>query len=334
MTRLSRRQFMVGVGSAGLLAGCGRLPWQGQPAPRRVPTIGWLTLESPDPLEPGFVENFEAFRQGLAALGYVEGQNLVIEQRLTDQAGLRDAATDLVRLQVDVLVTSGQPATLAAKAATSTIPIIFASAPDPVGTGLVASLARPGGNLTGLSAMSPQLSGKRLELLAQVVPGLQRVAFLWYALSPASSVQELQAATQTLGVRLQVLEIHDIADYEAAFAAAGAEQAAALMVGGGITNRHRARIVSLAARARLPAMYTSSLFVRDGGLMAYGPDVLDFRRRAATYVDKILKGTHPADLPVEQPMTFEFVVNMRTARELGITFPHEVALQITEVIDG
>jgi putative ABC transport system substrate-binding protein len=334
MTRLSRRQFMVGVGSAGLLAGCGRLPWQGQPAPRRVPTIGWLTLESPDPLEPGFVENFEAFRQGLAALGYVEGQNLVIEQRLTDQAGLRDAATDLVRLQVDVLVTSGQPATLAAKAATSTIPIIFASAPDPVGTGLVASLARPGGNLTGLSAMSPQLSGKRLELLAQVVPGLQRVAFLWDALSPASSVQELQAATQTLGVRLQVLEIRDVADYEAAFAAAGAEQADALMVGGGINSRNRARIVSLVARARLPAVYPNSLFVRDGGLMAYGADALALYRRAAAYVDKILKGTHPADLPVEQPMRFDFVVNMKTARALGITFPHEVALQITEVIDG
>jgi putative ABC transport system substrate-binding protein len=184
-----------------------------------------------------------------------------------------------------------------------------------------------------VSAMSPQLSGKRLELLAQVVLGLQRVAFLWDALSPASSVQELQAATQTLGVRLQVLEIHDVAhDYEAAFAAAGAEQADALMVAGGINNRNSARIVSLAARARLPAMYASSLFVRDGGLMAYGPDTLDLRRRAATYVDKIIKGTSPADLPVEQPMRFDFVINLKTAQALGLTIPPHVLLQATEVI--
>jgi putative ABC transport system substrate-binding protein len=333
--RVSRRRFVQGAGGVGLglVTGCGRLPFQGQPPTPKVPTIGWLTLESPDSLETGFVENFEAFRQGLAALGYVEGQNLVIEQRLTDQAGLRDAATDLVRLPVDVLVTSGQPATLAAQAATSTIPIVMGAAGDPVGASLVASLARPGGNLTGVSAMSPQLSGKRLELLAQVVLGLQRVAFLWDALSPASSVQELQAATQTLGVRLQVLEIHDVAhDYEAAFAAAGAEQADALMVAGGINNRNSARIVSLAARARLPAMYASSLFVRDGGLMAYGPDTLDLRRRAATYVDKIIKGTSPADLPVEQPMRFDFVINLKTAQALGLTIPPHVLLQATEVI--
>jgi putative tryptophan/tyrosine transport system substrate-binding protein len=338
MSRLSRRQLVLGAGSASLLAGCGRLPWQAEPAPRKVPTIGWLNPlsgESTDSLDPASVEDLEAFRQGLAALGYVEGQHVVIEQRLTDQgeSGLREAAADLVRLQVDVLVTRGLAATRAAQAATSTIPIVFASAPAPVGSGLVASLARPGGNVTGLANLSTELYAKRLELLAQVVPGLQRVAFLWDALSPASSVQELQAATQTLGVRLQVLEIRDVADYEAAFAAAGAEQADALMVGGGITNRHRARIVSLAARARLPAMYPNSLFVRDAGLMAYGADMLASYRRAAAYVDKILKGTHPADLPVEQPMRFDFVVNMKTARELGITFPHEVALQITEVIE-
>ena len=180
--------------------------------------------------------------------------------------------------------------------------------------------------------VSPELYAKRLEFLAQVVPGLRRVAFLWDAFTPASSVQELQAATQTLGVRLQVLEIRDVADYEAAFAAAGAEQADALMVGGGMNSRNRARIVSLVARARLPAMYPKSGFVRDGGLMAYGADALASDRRAAAYVDKILKGTHPADLPVEQPMTFEFVVNMKTARELGITFPNEIMLQVTEVL--
>ena len=232
----------------------------------------------------------------------------------------------------DVLVTRGLAATRAAQAATSTIPIVFASVPAPVGSGLVASLARPGGNVTGLANLSTELQAKRLELLAQVVPGLQRVAFLWDPLSPASSVQELQAAAQTLGVRLQVLEIRDVADYEAAFAAAGAEQADALMVGGGMNSRNRARIVSLVARARLPAMYISSQAVRDGGLMAYGADALDSDRRAATYVDKILKGTPPADLPVEQPMRFDFVINLQTAQTLGLTIPHHVLLQATEVI--
>jgi putative ABC transport system substrate-binding protein len=335
----SRRQVVQGVGAVGLglLAGCGRLPWQGQPAPPKVPTIGWLRQlsgEATDSLEPAPDENLEAFRQGLAALGYVEGQHVVIEQRLTDpgEAGLREAAADLVRLQVDVLVTRGLAATRAAQAATSTIPIVFASMPAPVRTGLVASLARPGGNVTGLANLSTELYAKRLEFLAQVVPGLQRVAFLWDALSPASSVQELQAAAQTLGVRLQVLAIRDVADYEAAFAAAGAEQADALMVGGGINSRNRARIVSLVARARLPAMYVSSLFVRDGGLIAYGPDALASDRRAVTYVDKILKGTHPADLPVEQPMRFDFVINLKTAEALGLTIPHHILLQATEVI--
>jgi putative tryptophan/tyrosine transport system substrate-binding protein len=335
-SRLSRRRFVVGAAGLGLVAGCGRLPWQGQPAPRKVPTIGWLQLsgESTDSLEPALVETLEAFRQGLAALGYVEGQHVVIEQRLTEQgeSGLREAAADLVRLPVDVLVTSGIRATRAAQAATSTIPIVFASAPAPVGSGLVASLARPGGNVTGLANLSSELYAKRLEFLAQVVPGLRRVAFLWDALTPVSSVQELQAAAQTLGVRLEVLEIRDVADYDAAFAAAGAEQADALMMAGGINSRNRARIVSLAARARLPAMYPYSLFVRDGGLMAYGANRLDPYRRAAAYVDKILKGAKPADLPVEQPMTFDFVVNMKTAQALGITFPNEIMLQVTEVI--
>ena len=337
--RWSRRQVVQGAGAVGLglLAGCGRLPWQGQPAPRKVPTIGWLRQrsgESTDSLEPAPDENLEAFRQGLAALGYVEGQHVVIEPRLTDpgESGLREAAADLVRLQVDVLVTRGLAATRAAQAATSTIPIVFASVPAPVGSGLVASLARPGGNVTGLANLSTELQAKRLELLAQVVPGLRRVAFLWDPLSPASSVQELQAAAQTLGVRLQVLEIRDVADYEAAFAAAGAEQADALMVAGGTNTRNRARLVSLVARARLPAMYNSSQAVRDGGLMAYGADALDLDRRAAAYVDKILKGTHPADLPVEQPMRFDLAINLRTAQALGLTVPDRVLLQATEVI--
>jgi putative ABC transport system substrate-binding protein len=338
-SRPNRRQIVQGAGAVGLalVAGCGRLPWQGQAPPPKVPTIGWLSQssgESADSLEPGPVENLEAFRQGLAALGYVEGQHVVIEYRYAGagEAWLREAAADLVRLPVDVIVTNGNVATLAAKAATSTIPVVFASGGDPVGTGLVASLARPGGNVTGLANLIQELSGKRLEFLAQVVPGLRRVAFLWDPLTPASSVQGLQAATQALGVRLQVLEIREVADYEAAFAAAGAEQADALMMSGGINTRNSARVISLAARGRLPAMYTSSLAVHDGGLMAYGTNRLDLHRRAATYVDKILKGTKPADLPVEQPTKFDFAINLRTAQALGLTISPQVLTQATEII--
>jgi putative ABC transport system substrate-binding protein len=302
-----------------------------------VPTIGWLSQasgESDDSLELAGAADREAFREGLAALGYAEGQNVLIAYRDAGagEAWLREAAAELVRLPVDVIVTTGVPATLAARTATSTIPIVFANAGDPVGNGVVASLARPGGNATGLANINAQLSGKRLELLAQVVPGLRRVAFFWEPLSPAANVQEMQAATQALGVRLQILEIRDVADYEAAFAAAGAEQADALMMTGGINNRNRARVVSLAARGRLPAMYVNTLAVRDGGLMAYGANLLDLRRRAAIYVDKILNGTPPADLPVEQPTRFDFAINLRTAQALGLTIPPQVLAQATEVL--
>jgi putative ABC transport system substrate-binding protein len=233
---------------------------------------------------------------------------------------------------VDVIVTNGTPAALAAKAATSTIPIVFASSGDPVGSGVVGSLARPGANVTGLANLNPQLGGKRLELLTQAVAGVRRVAFLWDAHGSASRVQELQAATQVLGVRLQVLEIREVADYEAAFAAAGAEQADALMMSSGINTPNSARIISLAARERLPAMYTNSQAVHHGGLMAYGTNRLDLHRRAATNVDKILKGAQPADLPVEQPMRFDLAINLRTAQALGLTIPDLVLLQATEVI--
>jgi putative ABC transport system substrate-binding protein len=196
----------------------------------------------------------------------------------------------------------------------------------------VASLARPGGNVTGLANLNAALSGKRLELLVQVVPGLQRVAFFWDPLSSASAVQEMQAAAQALRLHLQVLEIREIAEIEAAFDAAGAEQADALMMAGANLTRSRDRIVSLAASRRLPAIYPDSRAARAGGLMSYGAGLLDLHRRSAIYVDRILKGAKPADLPVEQPMTFDFVVNMKTAQALGITFPNEIMLQVTEVI--
>jgi putative tryptophan/tyrosine transport system substrate-binding protein len=333
MLVLSRRQFVAGAGvaSLGLLAGCGRLPGQGRPPPPKVPTIGYLVPGLPDSTIDG---QLDAFRDGLAALGYAEGQNVAIERRYTDgsDAQLREAATDLVRHEVDVLVVRGTAGVLAAKGATNTTPIVFANAGDPVASGLVASLARPGGNATGLSNIVPQLSGKRLELLGRVVPGLQRVAFLWDPRSSASSVSEMQAASTVLGLRLQVLEIRDAADLEVAFAAADAEQADALMVGGGSSSRNGARIVSLAASRRLPAMYQWAQAVHEGGLMSYGVNELDAFRRAATYVDKILKGAQSAELPIEQPMRFDFIVNLKTAQALGITFPNEIMLQVTEVV--
>jgi putative ABC transport system substrate-binding protein len=217
VTRLSRRQLMLGAGGAALLAGCGRLPWQGQPPPPKVPTIGYLAPDLPGPTIDG---QLDAFREGLAALGYVEGQNVAIERRYTDgsDAQLREGAADLVRHEVDVLVVRSTPAVLAAKGATHTIPIVFASAGNPVASGLVASLARPGGNATGVSNIVPQLSGKRLELLGQVVPGLQRVAFLWDPQPGSSAVSEMQAASAALGLRLQVLEIRDAADVESQLA--------------------------------------------------------------------------------------------------------------------
>ena len=339
MSGWSRRWFVQRLGAVGLalLRGCGRLPFQGQPPPPKVPTIGYLAQgfsELADSLPPATVENLGAFRQGLAALGYVDGQNLVVEYRYAgaSEAGLREAAADLVRLQVDVIVVTGTPAIRAAKAATSTIPIVFAQTGDPVGSGVVASLARPGGNVTGLANLNPQLSGKRLELLTQVVSGLRRVAFLWDPLSPASNVQAATETSQALGLRLQVLEIREVGNLEAAFEAARVEHADALVISGDVDIRHRATVVSLAASSRLPAIYPNSQAVREGGLMAYGANQPDDFRRAAAYVDRILKGANPADLPVEQPREFDFVINLKTAQTLGLTIPQHVLMQATELI--
>jgi putative tryptophan/tyrosine transport system substrate-binding protein len=201
-----------------------------------------------------------------------------------------------------------------------------------VGAGLVASLARPGGNVTGLANMNTALGGKRLELVTQVVPGLQRVALFWDPRANVSSVQELQAAAQTLGLQLLLFEIREITELEGTFDAASAQHVDGLLIAGANLTRSRQHIVSLAARHRLPTLYPDGQAVREGGLMSYGAHLLELHRRAATYVDRILKGTKPADLPVEQPMTFEFVVNLKTAQALGITFPNEIMLQVTEVV--
>jgi putative ABC transport system substrate-binding protein len=339
MNRVSRRQFTQGVGSIslGLLAGCGRLPGQVQPAqqPARVPRIGVLTVQPAS--SPWAVRYREAFLAGLHDLGYEASRNLVIEFR--DGEGqperMPELAADLARLPVDVIVLSGDASMAAARQAAETIPIVFALNSAPVETGVVASLARPGGNITGLSEITPELSGKRLELLHETVPNLTRAGVLWSPQfpGPALQFQEAEAASHVLGIELLPLPVRSTGDFEAAFQAAATGRAEALVVlTGSVVNPHATRVVELVARSGLPAIYGERLFVEAGGLMSYGANVADIWRRAATYVHKILRGAKPADLPVERPDRFDFIINYKTAQALGITFPHEILLQVTEVI--
>ncbi len=284
--------------------------------------------------------NVEAFRQGLRDLGYVEGRSVVIEYR--DAEGKLDRfpalAAELVALKVDVIVASGTLAALAAKQATRTLPIVFSPAGDPVGSGLVTSLARPGGNVTGLSAFAPELVGKRLELLTQAVPGVRRVAFLWQPgglgeRTEKDILKEAEVAARALGVRLQLVEARGPADFDRAFSDMTRARAGALTV---LTSNmfvtERRRLVDLAAKNRLPAVYNVREFVDAGGLMAYGPNLADLYRRASTYVDKILKGTKPGDLPVEQPTKFELVINLKAAKTLGLTIPQSLLGRADHVI--
>jgi putative tryptophan/tyrosine transport system substrate-binding protein len=282
----------------------------------------------------------EAFRQGLRDLGYVEGRTLVIEYR--DAEGKLDRlpalASELVALKVDAIVASGTLAALAAKQATRTLPIVFAAAADPVTSGLVTSLAQPGGNVTGLSLLAPELVGKCLELLTQAVPGVSRIAVLWQPGGQGERTEQdmLKAADVTaraLGVRLQVVEARGPKDFDRAFSRMTRVRAGALTVlPSGMFNNERRRLVDLAGKNRLLAVYPLREYVDAGGLMAYGPDLADLSRRAATYVDKILKGTKPADLPVEQPTKFELVINLKTAKALGLTIPQSVLGRADEVI--
>jgi putative ABC transport system substrate-binding protein len=279
----------------------------------------------------------EAFRLGLQELGYVEGKNVVIEYRYAEgkQDRLSILGSELVRLKMDVIVTAGGSATRAAKKATSTIPIVMTNDPDPVGNGFVASLARPGGNITGLSTLAPELSGKRLEILIEVVPKLSRVAVLGTSTVPgyAPVFKETDLAAKTFGVKLQYLDVLDFKDVETAFRAATKEEADALLaLTSGVLSSQRARIVELAVKNRLPGMYITRSFVEDGGLMYYGIHGLDLDRRAATYVDKILKGAKPADLPVEQPKKFEFIINLKAAKQIGLTIPPNVLVRADRVI--
>jgi putative tryptophan/tyrosine transport system substrate-binding protein len=300
----------------------------------RVYRIGFLIAVSPS-LVPTRVE---AFRRGAQALGYVEGKNLLIELRSAEGKfdRLPALAAQLVDLNVDVIVTAGPMDTRAAKAATSTIPIVMTWDQDPVGNGFVASLARPGGNITGLATLAPEISGKQLELLKEIVPGLSRVAFLGNLTEPGSAQasRELEAAARSLGVQLQHSDVRRPEDIEIAIRAASRARAHAILVlTSPVTGAFRGRVVTLAIEHRLPAIYYRRDFVEAGGLMSYGVSQEDLDRRAATYVDKILKGARPAELPVEQPTRFELVINLKTAKALGLTIPASMLLRADQVIE-
>jgi putative ABC transport system substrate-binding protein len=299
----------------------------------KVARIGFLVAGSPS----SFSNNIEAFRQGLRERGYVEKKNITIEYRYAEGKLdlLRELAAELVRLKVDIIVTQSSLDAYAARQSTSTIPIVMTASGDAVGTGLVASLARPGGNITGLTSLSRELSGKRLELLKEVVPRLSRVAVLWNAANPdkARDVEETQIQARTLGLELQSLEIRGPNDFDGAFQTATRKRAGALLtLADSLTITHQSRIVDLAAKNRLPAMHEQKEFVEAGGLMAYGPSLLGLFRHVATYVDKILKGAKPADLPVEQPTQFELVINLKTAKNIGLTIPPELLVRANKVI--
>jgi putative tryptophan/tyrosine transport system substrate-binding protein len=279
----------------------------------------------------------EAFRQGLRELRYVEGENLIIEWRYAEGKveRLRDLAVELVRLKVNAIVTSGPTPIRPAKEATNTIPIIMAFDSDPVGNGFVASLARPGGNITGLSTLAPEISGKQLELLKEILPKLSRVAVLGYSARPgnAQALRETELAAKALGVQLQYLDVLDPKDLETAFRTASKGRAdAVLVLPSNVTTSHRTQFADLAVKSRLPAIYPMSESVEDGGLISYGTNLADLYRRAATYVDKILKGAKPADLPVGQPIKFELIINLKAAKQIGLTIPPNVLARADRVI--
>ena len=301
--------------------------------PTKIPRIGYLSVNA---LSRNTVR-IEAFKQGLRELGYVEGKNIVFEWRSAEGKFDRvpALAAELVRLKVDVIVTGGARATRPAKKATSTLPIVMASDRDPVGSRFVTSLARPGGNITGLPNLSSELSGKRLEILKETFPKLSRLAVFGNSTIPgnAQALREVKLAAGALKVQIQYLAVLDLKDIETAFQSAAKGRAdAVLVLGGPVVNSQRKQIVELAVKSQLPVMSHRRNYVEAGGLMSYGVSSTDLFRRAATYVDKILKGAKPADLPVEQPKKFEFVINLKAAKALGLTIPPAVLYQATKVI--
>jgi len=278
----------------------------------------------------------EAFRQRLRELGYVDGRNIIIEYRYAEGKleRLADLAAELIQLKVDVIVTAG-PATLAAKKATATIPIVFTAANDPLGTGVVSSLARPGGNITGLSVMAPDLDGKRLELLKEAFPKIARVAFLWQSGGSRGNLAltEMEAPAKAFGLKLQSLEVRGPDDFATVFERAKRDGTQALITTPNpLISAQQRQVLDFAAKNRLPAMYPASEFVDAGGLMSYAANYVDLYRRTADFVDKILKGSKPADIPVEQPTRFEFIINLKTAKQIGLTIPPNVLVRASRVI--
>jgi putative tryptophan/tyrosine transport system substrate-binding protein len=301
--------------------------------PTKIPRIGYLSSTSPSTISA----RVEAFRQGLRELGYVEGKSIVIEYRYAEGKldRLSALAAELVGLKVDVIVSAGPSPTRSAKQATATIPIVMGFADDPVGSGFAASLARPGGNITGLSTLASEISGKQLELLREIVPKLSRVAVLGSASQPGhpQALREINVAADAFGVQVQYLEVRGPKDIETSFRAANKERAnAVLVISTPILASQRRQVADLAVKSRLPTIYNRPEFVEEGGLVFYGVSYTDLFRRAATYVDKILKGAKPADLPVEQPTKFELVINLKTAKQIGLTIPPNVLARADRVI--
>jgi putative ABC transport system substrate-binding protein len=323
------RKITVLIFCAMLFALC--LPAEAQQA-GKVPRIGYLGTGSLSSQSP----RLKAFREALRDLGYVEGQNIAIEYRFAEGKSdrLPDLAAELVRVEVTMIVTGSTAAVLAAKQATSKIPIIVATSGDLVGTGLVTSLARPDGNITELTAISPDLSGKRLELLKEIVPKASRVAVLWHPSQwDEEEVRQTEIAAQPLGVKIQSLQVRHASEFQTAYAAMAREGARAIIIiQGPFTSAYRKQILELAAKNRLATMCDDPIWADNGSLISYGPNRSDLYRRAAVYVDKILKGAKPADLPVEQPTKFEFVINLKTAKALNLTIAQSVLYRADKVI--
>ena len=320
---IQNRKLVGIVALAVAFAMCGAVA-QAQPL-TKTPRIGFLAGVSPSTI-PG---RTEAFRQGLRQLGYVEGKNIFIEWRYAEEKldRLNDLAAELVRLKVEVIVSAAPTVTRSVKEATKTIPIVMAFDDDPVDNGFVASLARPGGNITGLSNLSPEIGGKQVDLLKEIVPRLSRVAVLGTSNRPGNtqSLKEIELAAGAFGVKVQYLDVQNSEDIETAFRAARKVRADSVLVfGGTVINSQRKQLIGLAVKSRLPAIYARPEFVEDGGLMTYGPSINDLYLRAATFVDKILKGAKPADLPVEQPKKFELIINLKAAKKIGLTIPPNV----------
>jgi ABC-type uncharacterized transport system substrate-binding protein len=328
---MKRRAFISLLGGA---AAAWPLAARAQQPAAKVPRIGFLGNSTAD-LEANLVG---PFRDGLRALGYEEGRNIVIEYRWAEGEYERFPAliAELVASNVDVIVTAGTPASLAVKKATTTIPLVMVAVGDPVATGLVASLARPGGNITGLTSISSEMEGKRLELLREVVPKVSHIAVLWNAASPIQVIEEgeVRAAAGVLGIKMLSLGVRTREEIDDALATIIRERPDALLV---LADRlflhHRTRIIDFAAQERLPGVHAYRELIEAGGLMSYGPSYADMHRRAAAYVDKILKGAKPADLPVERPVKFELVVNLKAAKALGLTIPPSVIFRADEVIE-